>query len=66
MNIPKTYKNWVEKEAAFYDYIWKIGLLARGGCAGREMLDFKKIAALVLKKFPTKSMAYKKFLKYGR
>lgn len=61
--------NWLDKEVAFYDFIWAYGVGACTNCINAELYeDFKvgggkfgQMKAAILKKFPTRKSAMKEF-----
>ena len=63
--------NWIDKEIAFYDFIWAYGVNAHTDCINQELYEdfaaggdkFEKMKKLILQKFPTKEIAIKEFEK---
>ncbi|MCK5611625.1 hypothetical protein KAR91_57675 [Candidatus Pacearchaeota archaeon] len=61
--------NWIDKEVAFYDFIWAYGVNAHTDCINRELFEdfaaggdkFEEMKKLILEKFPTKEIALREF-----
>ena len=61
--------NWIDKEVAFYDFIWAYGLNAHTNCINDELYEdfkaggdkFEEMKKAILKKFPTRKIALKEF-----
>lgn len=63
--------NWIDREVAFYDFIWAYGVNAHIDCINQELYEdfaagggkFEEMKKLILQKFPTREIAMKKFEK---
>ncbi len=61
--------NWIDKEVAFYDFIWAYGVGAHTNCINQELYEdfaaggdkFEEMKKLILQKFPTRENAVKEF-----
>jgi hypothetical protein len=61
--------NWIDKEVAFYDFIWAYGIGAHTNCINQELYEdfaaggnkFEEMKKLILQKFPTREIAVKEF-----
>jgi len=63
-------ENWLDKEVAFYDFIWAYGVGACTDCINAELFEdfaaggnkFEEMKKAILKKFPTREIAIRKFI----
>ena len=61
--------NWVDKEIAFYDFIWAYGVGAHTNCINQKLYEdfaaggemFEEMTKLILQKFPTREIALREF-----
>lgn len=61
--------NWIDKEVAFYDFIWAYGVGAHINCINSELFEdfavggniFEEMKKLILEKFSTREIALKAF-----